>query len=133
MSTRSMLPIRDCQHGVDIKALKGKDAREVERLYEATIADMLELANTTKSVRTNAYVLEIHRRAKTGQVSLRWRESFGGWCHVKWEDENLQQGLMKMAPDWRSFYSNINENAARLNEREKALRMELRSLRRRLR
>jgi hypothetical protein len=119
----------DCQHGVDVKAFKGKGARDLLSSYQKTVDGMYELAASTKSVAARSMLLVVHRRAGTGQASLRWRMNYGGWRHVKWGDALVEGLLDRMSVDWRSFYVASNGMAVELNKQEMSLRQQIRSLR----
>lgn len=129
LSTRLSASGPGCQHGVDTKAFKGKAAcaREVEQQHEQVVAAMVDLAKSTKLVQVKWFFLEVHRRAQTGQTSLRWRMRYGRWRHVQWEDKELQAVLKQMSPDWRDFYAEVNRRAVELNQKDQRLRQELRS------
>ena len=81
-----------CQHDADTKALKAFTGRGragqgdlcwLEASLVRVHAEMAELARASKTVRGRSFYLSVHRRATSGQQSLRWR-SMGTNRHLPW-------------------------------------------------
>lgn len=121
---------QSCQEPVDTKGLTGRGTLLELRHHVARVdqleREMSELSALSKTARTQVYLM-VHRRAATGYVFLRWRESGAGKRHLS------MKMLRKRAADWpvelRDWVEQMSGHAERLNELHLRARDALKKLR----
>lgn len=118
-----------CQHGVGTKAFTGKGAgfrqvRQAQVRVDNIHDQMQELSDATRKVSGRLFYLALHKRSKTGQLSVRWRQA---GCvkttHLSWSDmEVLFSRVPKALADW---YKEADKLARQLNREEQIARLVL--------
>ena len=121
-----------CQHDADTKALKAFTGRGragqgdlcwLEASLVRVHAEMAELARASKTVRGRSFYLSVHRRAMSGQQSLRWR-SMGTNRHLPWTSMPALFAL-QLAPI-AQWYVELQTRIVDLNYEECVVRSALR-------
>lgn len=120
----------NCQQRVDAKAFTGKGAqralRDLQARIEAVHCEMRELVQPTLAVPGKAMYLCLHRRSRTGQLVLRWRQCGATAPHMSWHE--VDRLLSSYPPVLRHWYRDVDMAARRLNRAEKRARAALREL-----
>jgi hypothetical protein len=122
----------DCQQCVDTKAFKAftgrgraglVDVRRLEADLGRIHAAMDELARASKTVPGRSFYLSVHRRANTGQHSLRWRNAVDN-RHLPWD---RMPGLFALQlPALAAWYVTFQARIETVNREECAARLALR-------
>ena len=120
-----------CQQRVDAKAFTGRGVlrrlREARARVDSLHGEMRELAKLTVAMPGRTMYLCMHRRARTGQVALRWRQSGVAAPHLPWPE--VARLLSLYPPGLGDWYRSVNATARRLNGAEKQARASLRAAR----
>jgi hypothetical protein len=120
-----------CQHQVDAKAFTGRGAqrrlREARQRVDSVHREMEQLARLSRALPGRVMYLCVHRRARTGQATLRWRQAGALAPHLPWPQ--VTRLLLACAPALADWYRAMNAAVRRLNGAEKQARASLRSAR----
>ncbi|TAG49751.1 MAG: hypothetical protein EAZ30_02645 [Betaproteobacteria bacterium] len=119
-----------CYQLADIKAFKGKGAahaaqrwvREAQTRLDAVYQEMEALKTRTRSVAGRSFAIEVYRRNRAGDVTVRWRWISGEHC--TWEA--VAPEVAQMPRVLREFYTEINIEMHTLNAVEASIRCECR-------
>ena len=116
-----------CQQGVGTKAFTGKGTgfrqiRQAQVRVDDIHAQMQELSEATRKVSGRLFYLALHKRSKTGQLSVRWRQAgCARSTHLAWDDmEGLFSRVPKALADW---YKEADKLARQLNRDEQIARL----------
>jgi hypothetical protein len=120
-----------CQQRVDAKAFTGRGTlrriRDAHERVDSLHREMAALAGLTLAIPGRAMYLCLHRRAATGQVSLRWRQSGALAPHIAWPE--VARLLLGYPPAMAAWYGAVNVTVRRLNANEQQARAALRAAR----
>jgi hypothetical protein len=119
-----------CYQLADIKAFKGKGAahaaqrwvREAQARLDAVYLEMEALKTSTRSVAGRSFAVELYRRQRNGDVTVRWRWLSGEHC--TWEA--VAPEVAQMPRQLREFYLDVNAQMQALNAVEASIRCECR-------
>ena len=118
-----------CQQGVGTKAFTGKGAgfrqiRQAKVDVDEIHSRMRELSDATRKVSGRLFYLALHKRSKTGQLSVRWRQAgCAKTTHLAWDD---MEGLFARVPKaLAAWYKEADKLARQLNREEQIARMVL--------
>jgi hypothetical protein len=119
-----------CYQLADIKAFKGKGAahaaqrwvREAQARLDTVYLEMEALKTRTRSIAGRSFAVEVYRRQRTGDVTVRWRWLSGEHC--TWEA--VAPEVVQMPRLLREFYLDINTEMQALNAVEASIRCECR-------
>jgi hypothetical protein len=88
---------------------------------------MRELVKLSLELPGRTMYLCVHRRARTGQVTLRWRQAGALAPHLPWPE--VSRLLRAYPPTLADWYRTVNAAVRRLNGVEKQARASLRAAR----
>ena len=118
-----------CQQIRNPKAFKGKgaiarQAREAEQRLTGLIAQMEELKQRSREIRSRSFALELYRR-NAADVVLRWRLTTGK--HTTWAA--IRPMLRRLPASIQRWYIELQLSAVLLNAHAALARAEARKLR----
>jgi hypothetical protein len=113
-----------CQHRVDAKAFTGRGAhrrlREARQRVDSLHREMEQLARLSLTLPGRVMYLCVHRRTRTGQATLRWRQAGALAPHLPWPQ--VSKLLLACPPALADWYRAMNAAVRRLNGAEKQAR-----------
>lgn len=95
---------------------------ELDKVHQAQEA----LARVTSTVTGRTFYLAVHRRAASGQWSLRWRSMGVQGGHIAWSE--VEGHFDRLPPQLKGWYRRINARALSLNADEQRARASLRAV-----
>lgn len=95
---------------------------ELDKVRQAQEA----LARITSTVGGRTFYLAVHRRAASGQWSLRWRSMGVQGGHIAWSE--IEGYFDRLPPQLKGWYRRINARALSLNADEQRARASLRAV-----
>ena len=94
---------------------------ELDKVHQAQEA----LARVTSTVTGRTFYLAVHRRAASGQWSLRWRSMGVRGGHIAWSE--IEDYFDRLSPQLKGWYRKINARAISLNADEQRARASVRA------
>ena len=120
-----------CQHRVDAKAFTGRGAqrrlREARQRVDSVHREMEQLARLSSTLPGRVMYLCMHRRTRTGQATLRWRQAGALAPHLPWPE--VGKLLLACPPALADWYRAMTAAVRRHNGAEKQARAAWRAAR----
>ena len=114
---------------VDVKAFKGKGAAHAARGWAKDAASRLceaheamqQLKEESKRVEGRLFALEVYRRSRAGETTVRWRWNTG--AHCTWQA--VEPHVRALPSSMRQYYVDVQRRVCLLNAIEGVTRTEL--------
>ncbi|WP_018606072.1 hypothetical protein [Uliginosibacterium gangwonense] len=99
--------------------------RRERTALEQIHAEMESLSRLTRDVAGRVFYLQVHHRAKYGQMTLRWRTMGVKGVHIPWAKVN--QYFERELPQMKAWYEEVHIRVLELNALEKSLRQQIKT------